>query len=323
MLPNSPSNLARHRANTTSFENVDVKRVDKLRSLVESEKVITTILSFDGLLLNFSIRQINSENSRKSVTEADITVVPPAHIRTHNKRFSMANPLYSNNFIDSQEIPTKLKSAKLSSQKYHAKIDTNLRINNLTQEVNMPLLRLAHQLYSIIADAIDYDKEQNKLMYVTSTNASAPLEEPDNHEIFPLMSDLKQMNYFNRNSLNRSIRHVVGTRKDCWKFMDEIVDSKEMVPGAKYTEKDEISSKKPKAVNTAEKVKATVVVNRDNLVLTIFGRINIKKIKSKAALGTLAFNGEMNNVQLSLTFAQKNLGRSFMKLNLFLTLLNI
>ena len=57
-------------------------------------------------------------------------------------------------------------------------------------------------------------------------------------------------------------------------------------------------------------IKATVAVHRENLVLTIFGRINIKKIKSKAALGILAFNGEMNNVQLSLTFAQKYLGNS-------------
>ena len=224
----------------------------------------------------------------------------------------MANPVYSTNYInsDGSDMQPKLKPTKLSSQKYHAKIDTNLRINNLTQEVNMPLLRLAHQLYSIIADAIDYDKEQNKLMNITATNASARFaEEPENHEIFPLMSDVKQTNYFNRNSLNRSIRHVAGTRKDCWKFMDEIIDNKEMVPGQKYSEKDEVSTKKPKNANTADKIKATVAVNRENLVLTIFGRINIKKIKSKAALGILAFNGEMNNIQLSLTFAQKYLGK--------------
>jgi len=57
--------------------------------------VITTILSFDGLLLNFSIRQITStESTTKMITDANISVAgagQPVQIKTHNKRYSILN----------------------------------------------------------------------------------------------------------------------------------------------------------------------------------------------------------------------------------------
>jgi hypothetical protein len=73
------------------------------------------------------------------------------------------------------------------------------------------------------------------------------------------------------------------------------------------------NTKKAKTTSSssAEKnLKSTALVanSRDNLILTLFGRINIKKIKSKAALGTLALYGEMNNIQLSVTLTDKLTG---------------
>lgn len=222
----------------------------------------------------------------------------------------MVNPLYVLNTINEIPETTKIKTSKLNSHKYHAKIDTNLRINNLTQEVNMPLLRLVHQLYSIIADAIDYDKEQNKLMCTSfpgTTGEELAYEPVDSMNQFPLIADFKQ-HPFNRNSLNRSGRYVAGTKKDCWKFMDDIIENRELAPGQKITTESELTSSqknKNKILNTLEKNKNSILALRDNLILTIFGSINIKKIKSRAALGTLAFIAEMNNMQLSLTFGQK------------------
>lgn len=86
----SPTNLttdgSRPRSATTG--NVPF-RSDARQPLfnLESEKVITTILSFDGLLLNFSIRQITTECfTTKVVTETSIHAPTPAHVKTHNKR---------------------------------------------------------------------------------------------------------------------------------------------------------------------------------------------------------------------------------------------
>ena len=85
---------------------------------------------------------------------------PPGRKQTGNVEMSMSNPVYLVNLEDA-----KLATSHYSSSpKYYTKIDAGIQLNNLTQEVNMPLLRLVHQLYSIIADAIEYDKEQNKLI---------------------------------------------------------------------------------------------------------------------------------------------------------------
>lgn len=50
------------------------------------------------------------------------------------------------------------------------------------------------------------------------------------------------------------------------------------------------------------------MLSHDGLTISLFGWISIKKINSRATLGTLAFNGEMNNVQLSSTFGPRNSG---------------
>jgi hypothetical protein len=44
------------------------------------------------------------------------------------------------------------------------------------------------------------------------------------------------------------------------------------------------------------------------MTLSLFGWMFIKRINSRATLGTLAFNGEMKNIQLSSTFGPKSSG---------------
>jgi hypothetical protein len=159
-----------------------------------------------------------------------LTVAPK-----NNVSFSMANPVYALTAIS--EEPTKVKSAP----KHHAKIDTSLRINNLSQEVNMPLLRLVHQLYSIIEDAIDYDKEQSKLLVAAATDfADWPLDLPLDTADNPLHRQAS----FKRNSLSRGPRFASSAnRASVWKFMDDIIENRELLPtGTKYTEKDEVGS---------------------------------------------------------------------------------
>lgn len=108
------------------------------KSLDAEQKIITTILSFDDLIFNINVRQVIPQVDCKlfNLAPSDKSIM------------SMKNPLFSNNSIDA---------------KYFTKIDAGIQVNNLIQEVNMPLLRLAHQIYSIIADAIDIEKEKNKL----------------------------------------------------------------------------------------------------------------------------------------------------------------
>lgn len=47
---------------------------------------------------------------------------------------------------------------------------------------------------------------------------------------------------------------------------------------------------------------------REKSHVSFFGWINIKRVNSKAGLGTLALNGEMNNMQLTVLLGRKMLG---------------
>ncbi|RMZ94796.1 hypothetical protein BpHYR1_010760 [Brachionus plicatilis] len=111
------------------------------KSLDADQKIITTILSFDDLIFSINVRQVIPEVVASKAEEA---------MAGEKKSMSMNNPLYAN-------------SVKIIGAKYYTKIDAGIQVNNLVQEVNMPLLRLAHQIYSIIADAVDLEREKNKL----------------------------------------------------------------------------------------------------------------------------------------------------------------
>lgn len=143
------------------------------------QKIITTILSFDDLIFNINVRQVIPE-----VTNQDVKFVSSEE----KNNMSMKNPLY-NNSID---------------PKYYTKIDAGIQVNNLVQEVNMPLLRLAHQIYSIIADAVDLEKEKNKL------NSSISFRDDQNPSFDRLMD--------RRNSFRMHEKHA---RKDYFAIKDK------------------------------------------------------------------------------------------------------
>ena len=166
--------------------------------LTGGEKVITTILSFDRLLLNLSIRQVMPERVTDTV-----------------------ETLKSNENAKDQKISVA-KSVKSRFPKYYAKIDANMQLNNLTQEVNMPLLRLVHQLYSIVEDAIDYDKEQSKLLVsAAATRSEEPVDDAlDNDDTL----DSSELFGPRRVPLSRDLtfdRQLDFAPIDCWRFIDE------------------------------------------------------------------------------------------------------
>ncbi len=171
------------------------------------EKVITTILSFDSLLINLNIRKILNETPSLNTNTSSTPVIP----ESQTNKFSIVNPVYATmNKINDINDP-KQQQQKLV--KYTAKIDANMQLNNLTQEVNMPLLRLVHQIYSIIADAIDYDKEQAK--------SARNIQADDTLE-----SNLNQAgNQFNDAKTPTSMRAKLSQYQGCWKELVEKINN--------------------------------------------------------------------------------------------------
>lgn len=186
------------------------------------DKIITTILSFDDLLFTASVRQVLPELTGGAVSPLEASSSKPQGEKnsggieaTTKPLLSMSNPLYE------AQTPSKL----VSPLKYHTKIDAGIRINELTQEVNMPLLRLVHQIYSIIADAIEYDKEQSSSSSRTMTGATSSMVNTDNK----LMAQTAQ------NQLMTAQSFV--NNRDCWRYMAGLIELRDFLPEPKQLEK--------------------------------------------------------------------------------------
>lgn len=141
----------------------------------------------------------------------------------------MANPVYAASTSPTVSAPLET-STKLAPLKYHTKIDAGIRINDLTQEVNMPLLRLVHQIYSIIADAIEYDKEQNKQSMVAS------ISEEEKKKLEEAGTGSK-LNSFKMGQTGLLGQQNFGNSRDCWRYMAGLIELRDFIPEPKYVEK--------------------------------------------------------------------------------------
>jgi hypothetical protein len=171
----------------------------------------------------------------------------------------------------------------------------------------MPLLRLVHQLYSLIADAIEFDKEPNK-------SAVPNLFLESNAERFSYKSVARPTTF---SSDVTNIHQVKFNKIDnyCWQFIENIVE-----PSTKYMEKNETETNNhfnahntstSSSMKKSQKFQKYSVVSRETLsikeqnIISFFGWMYIKRVNSKAGLGTLAFNGEMDDIQFDIVIDQK------------------
>jgi hypothetical protein len=277
----------------TNFFNMNTNNTNNN----EQNRVITTILSFDSLLFNLNVRQVfpNRLNNKNFEVNASTRVgnfaTTDIGSTVKGKKdglFSMVNPIY----VSSKENESNNLALNVYEPKYYTKIDTGIQLNNLSQEVNMPLLRLVHQLYSLIADAIEFDKEPNK--FVAPELFVEVTAESNNNKSSPQLRDAN--------------RHEVKFNKidnDCWHFIESIIDLE-----PKCIEKNETSSpssmkKTQKAAQKQSIISKEAFVARDQSIISFFGWMYIKRVNSKAGLGTLAFNGEMNDIQFDVLLEQK------------------
>jgi hypothetical protein len=79
--------------------------------------------------------------------------------------------------------------------------------------------------------------------------------------------------------------------------MDGILELREFVPEPKYVETNELD-RKNSAKHQQKYVHITKeILYKDQSIISFYGWMYIKRVNSRAGVGTLAFNGEMNNIQ--------------------------
>lgn len=207
------------------------------------DKIITTILSFDDLLFTASVRQVVPELPAGVVSPLESnSKQQPGQSNEKQPLMSMSNPLYE----APQPSGGKLAAAASGGPlKYHTKIDAGIRVNDLTQEVNMPLLRLVHQIYSIIADAIEYDKEQmgwtKSAATATATSSGTAANMDSKLSSFRTTMANNPAALTAHNQLVMNAQNFANNSRDCWRYMAGLIELKEFLPEPKPVEKVYIS----------------------------------------------------------------------------------
>jgi hypothetical protein len=93
--------------------------------------------------------------------------------------------------------------------------------------------------------------------------------------------------------------------KDCWTYMLSILQLNDFVPEPKYVEKINEINKELKHPRKSYVHVTKNVVDKEQSVVSFFGWVNINQIDSRASLGTVTFDGQMKNIQLSSVFGKK------------------
>jgi hypothetical protein len=177
----------------------------------------------------------------------------------------------------------------------------------------MPLLRLVHQIYSIIADAIEYDKEQTKQL----NSASNLLKEAAGSGSGKLPSKVNSLKSTSTNPavLNANVMPQQNVNRDCWKYMAGLIELRDFIPEPKYVDGVGVGSGELGRNNSQKLAHHSKYVHitkdsftKEKTQVSFFGSVHVRQINSKAGLGTLALSGEMKNLQISVLFARKLIG---------------
>jgi hypothetical protein len=167
----------------------------------------------------------------------------------------------------------------------------------------MPLLRLVHQLYSLIADAIEFDKEPDK------SKMSYLYNEP--LILIPTSIGVIKTNTNNDTTTTNSLPQVKFNKieNSSWHFIETLIEE----PSTIIIEKNEIFPNQNSNYSNLKKTQRFLKFNssretisiKEQSIISFFGWMYIKRVNSKAGLGTLAFNGEMNDIQFDIILDQK------------------
>lgn len=95
----------------------------------------------------------------------------------------------------------------------------------------MPLLRLVHQIYSIIADAIEYDKEQA----IEASRALMAATAAANSGANNVGIGGKNIGSFANPFVGQQLQFQ--QTRDCWRYMAGLIELKDFLPEPKHVEK--------------------------------------------------------------------------------------
>jgi hypothetical protein len=205
------------------------------------------------------------------------------------------------------------------NQLHSANVQVGIRIQRIQQQVNLSLLRLIHQFYTVVNNGIRSSDTMNSVTadetihfqesdFVRFRSETVATSHP------PLNTDIEHRSIPNNVSspLHTASASNAPLELDCWRKLRELVDMHRIPSDMKSVSTSKSTNRSTQdTVDKSSKVSSTepqsneTTTSNETLLLSSFGWLIIDDIKYGALLGELKVDGCMSKVQGSATLSQR------------------
>ena len=268
------------------------------------------------------------------VKHLDVRILPnevfnPSQSSSSASQWSNVNPPVLS--ITSLNIQSVLRQSLEHDQLHSANVQAGIRIQRIQQEVNLSLLRLIYQFYTVIGNSV---QSTDQLQLLTTSGNLAE----DTDDFVQFRSRMNTLNSQHENGVETLVLTSLQqdllrpTAEDqaalegvCWKKLRELVAMYRTPPEIKEVQSPSASTRKqhnrnaPPTVDssaqetahnllrstTSQPRPAGTTTTSETLLLSSFGWLIVEEIHYAASLGGLKVDGSMQKVQGSVTLSQR------------------
>jgi len=240
----------------------------------------------------------------------DVKILPNELI--NNSQFSLLNPSDALSVLSltNLNIQSVCRQSLEHDQLHSANVQAGIRVQRVKQVVNLSLLRLVYQFYTVVGNAVEY----TDIDEIIQTDSNLVQQQND----FLAMNTRDYVengieNFVLLNNNNNNTNDLTDIERQCWKKLRELVAIYKTLPEIKQisTTRKLPNDSLPQQANASFKL--VPIQTRDGLtnptsetlLLSAFGWLIIDEINFAASLGGLKVDGCMRKVQGSISLSQR------------------
>ncbi|CAF4982387.1 unnamed protein product, partial [Rotaria magnacalcarata] len=165
------------------------------------------------------------------IKKFDVKILPNELI--NDAQLTILNPSVELTILNvtNLNIQSVCKQSREHNQLHSANVQAGIRVQSVKQEVNLSLLRLVYQFYTVVSNAFEYI-DMDELVKTDANNFQAVNDSLENRSRATTITD-NQENYINRsikksppinnNNNNNNNNDLIDVERQCWKKLRELV----------------------------------------------------------------------------------------------------
>ena len=304
---------------------------DELTSSVE--QLFKILLEYAGIKLSVTsfIEPLFEKLGQTILASAqikrfDVKILPNELI--NDSQLSYLNPSVELSLLSiiNLNIHSVCKQSLEQDRLHSANVQAGITVRRVKQELNLSLLRLVYQFYTVVHNAVEYTKIDESTKTGTNIFQQQQVESlsiysktnTTTNQIDDQINELVSKSFpLNLHSLNKD--NLTYSERSCWKKLRELVAIHEIRPETKQvsTTSKQLKSNLQFINNPIRQghrhvsskstpARSSVIdINSEALLLSGFGWLIIDEIDYAASLGSLKVDGCMGKIQGSISLSQK------------------